>query len=632
MRAPIVSILALALTAAGCGSGSERPGRPKVRGVGTLFSLLAFEDQREVLSQPAERPVRQDIMKPRASGTDAFGPAPALIVAPPAVVRYVVPATHPRAVLQYALAVKSDGYHGAGAVAVEARLDGAPLFEHRLDCSVAVPRRERMWREHEAPLPSGGVLELSFRYEGDQQRVPEIGVGLLRAAVPFEVERRSSSRSEPNVLLVVIDTLRADRLHCYGNPLEVSPVIDGLAARGTRFARSYSSSSWTIPSTASLLTGRTPPQHGLGAGSSYYLADRIETLPELFQREGFTTAGFACNPLIARERNFDQGFEFFRSYRWTAAADVADDVAGWLDENRERRFFLYLHYVDPHGPYQPPPESAGRFVHAARPEGFIERPQAVRDALDAYYAGEGLGAQVLAAIVAHHSANYDAEIHAVDRALGQVLDRIESLGLAQSTIVCVTSDHGEEFLEHGWFGHYAQLFDESVHVPLVLAGPGVPRGVVEQRAIENRFVAQTLLRLAGTAVPAGMDDGQLLDPPVLERWSEAGVFLVNNKGRWSDFERRESRALGQVRSLVRGRWRLVHHPGDESSEPLLALFDLEADPECRVDVSAGNPQVAGELAARFERWMRAGRARTPRMVPPAEETERLLRSLGYLSE
>jgi len=624
--------LLIVLAVAACGGAPEKDPAETIRGVGTLFSLLAFEEEREVVSQPEGRPVVQDIMKPRASGTDEYGPAPALIVAPPAVVRYSVPETHPRAVLQYALAVKADAYGGEGAVRVAASLDGVPLFEHTLDASKGFPHKERKWHEHEVPMPHGGLLELAFEYQGDLERAPEVGLARLRAAVPFEVERQRSGPGAPSVLLVVIDTLRADRLHCYGNPLEVSPTIDALAERGTRFARTYSSTAWTIPSTASILTGRSPPQHGLGASSSYYLADRLETLPELFQREGFTTAGFACNPLIARERNFDQGFESFQSYRWETAAAVAEDVGSWLDANRGRRFFLYLHYVDPHGPYEPPPESAARFVPAVPPEGFDPRPQAVREELDAYYAGGGLEAEQLEAIVRYHAANYDAEIHAVDGALGEVLARIAALGLADSTIVCVTSDHGEEFLEHGWFGHHAQLFDESVHVPLVLAGPGVPSGRVETGPIENRFVAQTLLRLAGAAVPASMDDADLLDPEDVRRWGEPGVFLLNSKGRWADFERREMHELGQLRSLVRGRWRLVQHHGGPDTYPLTALFDIEADPACREDVAAANPKVTDQLAQRFELWMRAGRERQPRMVPPAEETERLLRSLGYLSE
>jgi arylsulfatase A-like enzyme len=596
-----------------------------------LFSLLAFEDDREIVEEPSDRPVYQDIMKPRGAGTGVLGPYPAVVVAPPTTLRYRVPPTHPNAVFQYALAVRGDGYGGEGSVVVEGRMNGASLFERRLDCSESVPRKQRKWREYEAPLPEGGTLELSFRYEGDQEVSPQVGIGLMRAAVPFQIPRRRASPREPNVVLVVIDTLRADRLHCYGNEKEVSPVMDALAARGTRFERAYSSAAWTIPSTASVLTGKSPPQHGLGASDSYYLSDTVDTLPEIFQRSGFTTVGFACNPLIARERNFDQGFEFFHGYRWTEAAVITGDIHAWLDEHREQRFFLYIHYVDPHGPYAPEEGTAERFVKGEKPPDFYEHPEEVRGALEEYYAQESTDPRRLVESVRYHFENYDAEIFDVDRGLGRVLERIDELGLTGSTVVCVTSDHGEEFLEHGWFGHHAQLFDESVHVPLLMAGPGIAVGKVVNQPSENRFLAPTLLELARVELPPTMDRGNLLDSGERERLGRR-IHMTNSKGVWSEFDSRAFQQLGQFHSVIEGRWRLVFHPGREGVAPVHALFDLETDPACRHDVAIDNPQVVVRLEAEVARWMEEGRKEQPRQVPPAEETARLLRSLGYIGD
>jgi arylsulfatase A-like enzyme len=597
---------------------------PPIRGVDVHYSLLAFPGEIEVVAAPEGRGVTQGKLKPRGSGTGLAGSLPAVIAAPPSVVRYHIEAPPLGAVFRYALAVGGNGYMGEGEVSIDARIGGDPLFEHRLDCSKAVPRKERSWHEFEVDLPAGGLLEISLAYAGDA-RPPDVGLGLLEVGVPFEVDRHRSSRQEPNIVLVVIDTLRADRLHCYGNGREVSPVMDSIASRGTRFERAYSSTAWTVPSTASIMTGRSPHQMGIASGHSYSLSPSVDTLGETLQRAGFTTAAFVCNPLIDRTRGFHQGFEFFHTYRWNTGAHIGHDVAQWIEENRDRRFFLYLHYTEPHGPYVPSERATARFVSSEAPAGFTPKPSDVRDLLVDFYGGGDHDPRRIEAIVQHHSTRYDAEIFDVDEALGGVLTRLQAHDLADATVVCVTSDHGEEFLEHGWFGHHEQLFEESIRVPLILAGPKVPSGRVIANPVENRNVAATLLRLAGA--PTGDMGGSSL----LDSVESAGVYTTLGQGTWADFDGRAWAELGPVHSLIEGSWQLVYSPGADLDTPaLVALYDRRLDPEAHVDVAAEHRDVVATMRERIHTWLREGAEDRPRQIPPSDETRELLRSLGYV--
>ena len=521
MRSPVLASIVLAALLGACGI-EPAPG-PPIRGQEVLLGLLALE--RDVVRAPEDHAPVVDVMRPRLSGADAFGPRRALVLAPPTEVVFQVPPTEPRAVLRFALAVRRAGYRGRGTVDLRLELDGEPLFEQRLDASAATPLDERRWYEFELPLARGGELRIACSYEGNREP-PQIGIARLRVGLPFEVERQRASPRAPNVVLVVIDTLRADRLHSYGNPLETSPVMDALAERGLRFERAFSSSPWTVTSTASILTGRSQPQHGLGLGESNYLADSVHTLAQVMRRAGLDTAAFVCNPLVGAQNNLDSGFETFRVYPWASGVDVSADLCAWLRAVSGTRFFLYLHYVEPHTPYTPSAESAERF-RLPTSEVLVAD---VKRMMKEYYAKGAHDAQRLARDAGELMRRYDAEVFDADRELGRVLALLEELGQTDSTVVCVTSDHGEEFFEHGWLSHSCQLFDESVRVPLIFAGPGVPRGRAVPFAVENRHLAPTLLALAGVEPPAPMRGPNLTDSADLEQIAGRAVHVMNSRG------------------------------------------------------------------------------------------------------
>jgi arylsulfatase A-like enzyme len=428
----------------------------------------------------------------------------------------------------------------------------------------------------------------------------------------------------------VIDTLRADRLHVAGNPAPVSPNLDALAAQGLWFERAYAASAWTVPSTASLLCGLPPPAHGVGFGDSYYLADALLTLGEAFQRAGYTTAGFSCNPLIAASRGFDQGFETFLDTSWSRATAVHEEVRDFLRQAADKRFFLYLHYVEPHWVYEPT-EEARALLAGPPPPGYLDVE--LDKHLPAFYADPDADLERLLATRDHQLRLYDAEILDVDREIGRVLALLRELGVADRTVIAVTSDHGEEFLENGWAGHHNQLFDGTTRVPLLLHGPGVPVGKVVGHPVENRHLAATLLALAGVPATENLRGPNLSDPLELARLEGAPVFMTNTKGRLADLDARWQRPLGQIHSVIHQGWRLVWEPERGPGEGgHLSLHRLLEDPDCRVDEAAREPARVEALRELVLRWIDENQARQPARMGATAATRELMREIGYLGQ
>jgi len=613
---------------------AESPGEPTGVGYEGVFRLIGNPALLEVLEAPEGEPPKERPMRPRGAGEGEFGQRTCLLARPRTVLAFQVPELPDGAVLQYGIGVRSNGYQAPGRVRVRGRLDDRPLFEHALDCSPDVPQEERRWWDHQVPLMRAGKLVVEIDYEGERAAGPFVGLADLRVARRFEHPLPASSPEAPNVALLVIDTLRADRLHTYGNPRPASPTLDALAEAGTCFEWAFASGPWTIPGTASILTGRSSPAHGLGDTSSNFLADSLDTLAEVLRRVGFTTAAFSTNPLVSPARNFDQGFERFETYRWSPGRYLTDDLRSWLDEAGARRFFLYVHYTDPHAPYVPTPESRERLSLLEDEGTFVA---SLKTTLDGWLAGsDEVGLEVLQEANARRLELYDGEILDVDQAIGELLAELEARGLGDRTIVCVTSDHGEEFLDHGLVGHYNQLHVESLHVPLILRGPGVPVGLRVSEPVENRWLAPTLLRLAGVAAREDLSGPSLCDPEERALAVGEGVHATMNKGRLADLARREALALGKVATLRDGEWVYLRHFGgpswaDESfAPPFERLYRVAEDPSELEDRSAHEPERVRVLRERLEGWLERERRRRPELVAPTAESWKLLRSLGYV--
>jgi hypothetical protein len=317
-----------------------------------------------------------------------------------------------------------------------------------------------------------------------------------------------------NVVLISIDSLRADHLGCYGNPHDTSPVIDGLARQGVRFTNAMSATSWTLPSHASMLTGRYLLSHGVISSADQLSAD-VPTLAETLQRAGLSTGGVVSSLWLQPRYGFKRGFDYYddssvEGKAWweeltlESAPNVTSHALSWLQQQRGRRFFLFVHFWDVHYDYSPPapydkmfdPDYKGS-VNAAD---FMHN-KAIR---------KGMPRRDLE----HVLALYDGEIRWVDDHVAKILTALDELGLSDRTAVIVTADHGDEFFEHGGKGHQRTLYREVMHVPLIMRVPGITGGRAVEDPVSLVDVMPTVLDLTRAMTPPGVD-GRSLVPALM---------------------------------------------------------------------------------------------------------------------
>jgi arylsulfatase A-like enzyme len=306
----------------------------------------------------------------------------------------------------------------------------------------------------------------------------------------------------PNVLLVIIDTLRFDKLGCYGNKLGLTPNIDALAKSGALFEQAISQAPWTLPSIASLYTSSYPERHGAGGylGQQFTpLNDTVHPIAEILRDRGFDTAGIANVFFLSPTFHMDRGFEnydFIRPFnnlnerRATATTDAA---IAKLKEKKDRTFFLMVHYVDPHMTYDPPAKFREKF---AMPMDRVPDPNLFGKATD--MRDLRTGRRSMASVpVERLERLYNGEIAYTDEQVGRLLAEVKALDLDKNTLVILTADHGEEFNDHGALEHGHSMYEEQLHVPLIMRYTSViePRRI--GAVVRHIDVAPTILELAG---------------------------------------------------------------------------------------------------------------------------------------
>ena len=314
----------------------------------------------------------------------------------------------------------------------------------------------------------------------------------------------------PNVILIVMDTVRADHLSSYGYHLPTTPNIDRIARQGILYENAITPGSWTLPSHATLFTGLYPRDHGTN-GENWHLDSSFTTLAEILAVEGYETIGFSNNPWISAESGLQQGFEAFHDvWQDPRRLEYGDDGAGltnemvlrWLaDRSAVRPFFAFVHYIEPHFGYDPPDEAARQFVAHLDPA-VVERLRQWRHPREVGYILGVPGMEVSDREFEVLKALYDGEIAYVDRRVGELVDAIDARGLGEETALVVTSDHGEHFGEHGLMDHKMSLYDALIRVPLILRYPPELRAdlrVASQVQTNDLFV--TLLKLCGVERP-----------------------------------------------------------------------------------------------------------------------------------
>ena len=550
---------------------------------------------------------------------------PALSAVPPAELVLDVPEDLRDSVFEFRAGVDGTAYEGPeGEVGFEVWLGGERRALETVRYAPHVPLKQREWQTVQVELDGAAevVLRTSHRGEG---AAPLAGFGEPRLVVREEVPVQGPDAG-PNLVLIVIDTLRADALSSYGAAPGTTPVMDELAERGVRFEQAFSAAPWTWPSTASILTGLQPPEHGVLGRKAYRLADEWLTLAEVLLEAGVATSGFSANPLIAANRNFAQGFQHFRSYPWRRSRTFLSHLQADLEEHADERFFLYVHWTDPHAPYEPHPDARRRFV-GETPEGYED--QVSRELVRRYFDGETELGRRMAEVVEHEYALYRGEVATVDTSLGILLGALAAHGVLDNTIVAVTSDHGEEFLDHGQVGHGKQLYAESMRVPLIVAGPGIEPGGVVSEPVENRHLAGSLLELMGIE-----RRGNLAGPNLFAAAERSGLgpcFFHTSPGFWVD---RGSLLREEVEDLMGLRTDEVLYmwsPAGESGVDRQWLFDLSEDPDAQTPVPADEAATA-RLREQLDAWWRESREASVGNLSGDAAMIEELQALGYLGD
>jgi arylsulfatase A-like enzyme len=308
---------------------------------------------------------------------------------------------------------------------------------------------------------------------------------------------RRAATGHPNLLVIVMDTVRADRLSSFGYARPTTPELDAFAREAIRFPRFYAPAPWTLPSHASLFTGSFPARHG-ATQEHWSLARRHATLAEVLRDAGYATFAASANPVVGPVSQLDQGFAVFREV-WResskvfeggpAAHPVNRSFAAFLrDADRERPFFAFLNYMDAHRPYTPPIEFLARFARA-RPSSIAAARVGSRVWTELYLEGPGPPEDVRLI-----SDLYDAELAFLSASIGALLDELRRDGRYDATLVAITSDHGEHLGEHGLFDHVFSLYEPLLHVPLLLRLPGGARaGTTDARPGQLTDLLPTLL-------------------------------------------------------------------------------------------------------------------------------------------
>lgn len=473
-----------------------------------------------------------------------------------------------------------------------------------------------------------------------------------RGAAPVVTASAAPPATPPRgVILVMVDTLRADHLDAWGYGRETAPNLSAMAASGARFAHAVSQATWTKVSAPALLTSLYPSTHGIAE-----FADRLPasatTLAEVYRTAGYATLSFSSVLFTGKFTNLHQGFEELHEFgsagglgnSKTARAYV-DRLLPWLEQHSDVPFFVYLHLFDPHDPYEPePPYDHLWFDPAVRPE-HERQMEEVRAAIEQPLMKAFLmptRAELERAkvdpdtFVKRQIDWYDGSIRGFDAELGRLVEKLAQLGIAEDTLLVFVSDHGEEFLEHGASFHGQSVYGELSRVPLLMSWPGtIVSGTVVDDVVQVVDVMPTLLDLSGLAPPELLQGRSLAPRLVAGRGTLEPRPAVTEMAAISAAGGNPPPFGRASTALISGGWKLVHNTEGRGGRTEYELYDFAADPHDLHDVAADHADVVADLAAKLRAWREeavAKRLATDDAATQglsAEELQRL-RSLGYV--
>jgi arylsulfatase A-like enzyme len=545
-----------------------------------LLSVAACGDEPKSAPKPASP--GSSASSGDAESEPALRPLPAAAVAKGDVAFFV------RGAARLGLKVR-----GEGVLAVHVEQD--PL-------TISTPRVEARGESStlSIDLPGAGVRPIRVTWtlpagvEVAAATVSEAG-GAARPDDASAAHRFAGALAGRHVVVLLADALHADHLGCFGSPRPTSPRIDALAKEGVRFKNARAQSAWTIPSVTTLMTGLPQEQHGV-RDVGVRLDDAVPTLAEAMRARGYATLALVQNTLVTKETGLARGFDEWSEFAGEARDGLVPAFQAAVGARRERPLFAYVHLLPPHAPYTPPAPFATQF----------ERPVPGADGSIAVLARLNKpGATPADPAVLRMAGLYDNSVAYADALVGRIVDAAVAAFGKEKLAVVVLSDHGEAFGQHGLLGHNTQLFDEMVHVPLVVWAPGSPLSagstfdapfcLTEFAATLRSFVGDTESAKGDTAPPLRFLSARFMKSGPLQR------------------------------AVLFGTWKFVEPWGRDGA----ALFDLARDPGERADVGRDHPVLIAALKQELEAWVARSTQRAGATFTPDAKLQKELGELGY---
>lgn len=455
-----------------------------------------------------------------------------------------------------------------------------------------------------------------------RENEPPIFASPQKAPSTPEVQQLREGAQGANLIIILLDAARADHFGFFGYARDTTPRADEMFAESTVFSQAYCTAPNTKPSVTSLFTAQFPDTHG-AVGIHTPVPSDCAALPEVMRDQGYLTVAFSANPFLTNLFGFGRGFDEFHEVfadinlqpsqmGFVPAELLVSAFTDWLEDHSEDRFFAYLHFLQPHQPYTPPPPFADKFR------------------------GNGKDAESYRAAV--REAAYDCNLAYADHAVAQVLDAVARLDLQERSVIVLVSDHGEAFKEHGHWAHDTTVYQEMIHVPLAFRLPsrcGVRPGI-RSEVVSLADVMPTLIDVFGFPMPETMQGRSRA--ALLAGNEEASPSYTVTRSRGTDRTGGAQHPERVSYALTTPRYTLILSKQGQSVE----LYDRESDPGEKEDIAEDRPEIVAELRQQFEQWAATQSGRPvvlpggkvylsdPSGVELDEGTRRRLEALGYL--
>ena len=452
---------------------------------------------------------------------------------------------------------------------------------------------------------------------------------ILVLAVSCDRLQTGPPQKDFNIILITIDTLRADTLSCYGCERNTSPDIDKIAKQGIIFKNVIAPSSWTVPSMVSLFTSVYPINHGSVQGAKKgdevfkqeVFSGELLTLAEILKVDGYTTFGVASNHHLQGKFGFARGFDYFRHLLSLSAPCVNEVIYSWKDDiAKSDKYFLWVHYIDPHWPYTPREPWVNKYIP--------DEQRFIMDLLTKIPDDWRKGVAYLNNLIENHPETvsilktfYESEVNYVDRSIGEFLQK---LAPHEDTVIIITSDHGEAFWEHALLGHGGTLYQEVIQVPLIVKLPSGLQLTVAKESINLVDIMPSILHLLNINSPA-----QTLGRSF---WESKGTFMRAKQVSLSevspDYSYSELDRGARLKAIVTGQWKYIYNYKNKKEQ----LYNVTLDPLEQNNLSNKRREQCNRLNKRLSRWVSQSKKYPPGVKPielsPQEEEK--LKSLGYI--